>query len=400
MAPRKHVTIGFVVALVCLLVLAARARSVAAGRLTHGFTAYHTAAQLLLEGRMGPHVYDFAWFQSEVKQRTQTQVIEIFGPNPPTMALLAVPVAAFDPRTARALWLLLSLLAVATTTWLLSREAESQRSRLLPVAIAVFLLSPPVSANLGTGQAYLVIGLLFAGAAVALPRRHDAVAGMCLGLAVTLKTAGAPWLVVLAILQRWRALTVALGTALLIGVSTLSWTGFDTWRAYPDVVSEFVERPTTGVTAYQTTLGFIRHWCGQEAPKYGGGGGCPAIDTFAPWLLLGMAIAITGIAVRRAPSALASAAGVCLSLLCIPIAEDHQFAVLAVPLFALLTTNARWSWIAVAVLFLAPSHLTIERFTTGSLSVLAYPRLYAAWLLWALIIRGILTMGSRETTLK
>ena len=243
-------------------------------------------------------------------------------------------------------------------------------------------------ANLRTAQAYLIVGAGFAGAALALRDRRDSMAGLLLGLAVILKTAGAPWLLVLAMMRRWRALGVAIATAGLVAVVTLPWTGLDTWRAYPTAIADFVARPTTGITAYQTTLGFMRHWCGPEAAALSTLGDCSTRVTLAAWLLLGSAVVITGLVVRRAPPMIASAAGVCLSLLCIPIAEDHAFVLLAIPIFALAATPPRWSWVVVAVLVLVPAQLTVERYLTGWLSLLAYPRLYATWWLWALTIHA------------
>jgi hypothetical protein len=385
-----------VVGLGCLLVLAVYARSVSAGRLTHGFVAYHTAARLLLERQMGAHVYDFAWFRAEVQRRTETRVLEIFGPNPPTMSLLALPVAAFEPRMARALWLFISLAALAVSAFVLARETRPRHTSLLPIAVAVVLISPAVFANLRTGQGYLVIGACFAGTAVALARRRDTLAGICLGLAIILKTAGMPWLLVLAMARRWRAFGATVATATLIALVTLPWTGLETWRAYPGAVAAFVALPTTGITAYQTTLGFMRHWCGPELPSAGGLTGCTTGATLAAWLVLGVAVALTGHVVRHAPARLANAAGVSLSLLCVPIAEDHQFVLLAVAIFALLTTAPRWLWTAAAVLLLIPAPVTIERYTAGWLSILAYPRLYATWLVWALTIHGVRTAQEKE----
>jgi Glycosyltransferase family 87 len=377
-----------VVGLACLVVLAAYARSVSAGRLTHGFVAYHTAARLLLEGQMGPHVYDQDWFRDEVQRRTSSRVLEIFGPNPPTMALLALPVAPFEPIAARELWLLISLIALAVATGVLMRDADASRAPFLPIAVAVVLISPAVFANLRTAQAYLIVGALFAGVAAWFSRGRDVAAGVCLGLAVILKTAGLPWLAVLAMARRWRALGTALATIVGIGVVTLPWTGVDTWRAYPSMVTAFVARPTTGLTAYQTTLSFARHWCGADAAAADGLAGCALGASLIAWLLLGAAVAVTAVAVRNAAPTFINAAGVCLSLLCVPIAEGHQFVLLAVPIAALATTTARWSWAPLVILLLIPAELTIERFTTGWLSFLAYPRLYAAWLLWALIIHA------------
>ena len=360
------------------------------GRLTHGFISYYTAARLLIEGQIGPQVYDDLWYRAEIQRRTASGVIDVFGPNPPTMALFAVPVAGLDAAPARTLWLLISLIALAGSTYLLARETPARRASVLPIAVALFLVSPPVLANLRTAQVYLVLGACFAGAAIALSRRRDAVAGICLGLAVILKTAGVPWLLVLAATRRWRALATALGTALLVALLSLPWIGASTWLVYPDAVTEFVARPSTAVTAYQTTVGFARHLCAPDAAGAPGlVPGCPTTATIAPLLLLGAAIAITIFAARQAPVALASAAGASLSMLCAPIAEDHQFVLLAVPLFALLAAPPRWAWLIVALLFLVPPQLSVQQFTAGWPSLLAYPRLYCAWFVWALTIGAI-----------
>jgi hypothetical protein len=44
----------------------------------------------------------------------------------------------------------------------------------------------------------------------------------------------------------------------------------------------------------------------------------------------------------------------------------------------------------IAFLVLVPLEITAERFTSGWAALLAYPRLYAAWLLWAAGIKELL----------
>jgi hypothetical protein len=68
-----------------------------------------------------------------------------------------------------------------------------------------------------------------------------------------------------------------------------------------------------------------------------------------------------------------------------PLAEDYHFAVLAVPIVLLLsTTTSIWPWMGlVGALLLVPLRLTAFRFQDGWLSLVAYPRLYAGWLLWS-----------------
>ena len=72
-----------------------------AGSITHGFVSYYTASKLLAGGELGPLAYDDRWFGAKVQQLTASSVREIFTPNPPTMALMALPLAGLDAQRAR-----------------------------------------------------------------------------------------------------------------------------------------------------------------------------------------------------------------------------------------------------------------------------------------------------------
>ena len=100
------------------------------------------------------------------------------------------------------------------------------------------------------------------------------------------------------------------------------------------------------------------------------------------------ALAITAWTVPRAAGRFAIAAGICLSLLATPIAEDHQFVLLAIPIFILASDVTELSSLLVlsVLLLLMPASWTSERFTAGWWALLAYPRLFATWLLWAVTI--------------
>ena len=82
-----------------------------AGSVTHGFTTAYAASKLLVAGHLGPDAYDDRWFGAYAQAVTQSAIREIFIPNPPTMALMGLPVAWLDPRAARAVWLAASLRA-------------------------------------------------------------------------------------------------------------------------------------------------------------------------------------------------------------------------------------------------------------------------------------------------
>ena len=153
-----------------------------AGSMTHGFVAYYTAARLLAGGELGPIAYDDRWFGAKVQQVTASSVREIFTPNPPTMALMALPVAGFGAQPARAVWLVASLVAfIAAVASLVKHQSLRNRDVSIPVLL-VMLLSPAVFTNLRIGQGYLIVFALSAATALLLIKGRDRAAGVWLGV--------------------------------------------------------------------------------------------------------------------------------------------------------------------------------------------------------------------------
>src|SRR5688572_5890452 len=152
-----------------------------ASSVTHGFVSYYTASRLLIDGDLGPLAYDDQWFGDAVKRLTESNVREIFIPNPPTMALMALPVAGLDAQSARAVWLIASLLLfIAGIAALVNYQALRNRDVSIPVLL-LMMLSPAVFTNLRIGQGYLIVFGLFAATALLLIKERDRAAGACLG---------------------------------------------------------------------------------------------------------------------------------------------------------------------------------------------------------------------------
>ena len=387
-----------------LAILAADAVSVASGRMTHGFIAYYAASRLLVSGELGLQVYDDAWFMRYVQALAGTGVLEVFGPNPPSMALLALPVVAFEPRVARAVWLALSLVAFGAATHLWIRR-RSVPEAIAPAAIGLVMLNPAVWANLRTAQAYLFLFAAYTAVVHWLDRRSVR-AGVAAGFAFASKSSGAAWWALLLVQQRWMVVVTAALTAIVLSGVALVMTELALWTRYPAYVAEFVQRPGAASVAYQTTSSLARHLCmpaslHSPAPV----ADCGAIAAVLPAALVIAAWLLTAwIARRGVPVALATAAGVCLALLALPIAAEHHFVLL--PIALLLVVESRGSfrqfsvsesvWLALFLaLFLTPLTLT-ARFDAGWWALLAYPRLYATWVLWAAIV---IEMSSRRSDL-
>jgi hypothetical protein len=371
--------------------------SYSAASVTHGFVAYYAAARLLMDGALGPGAYDDAWFGAYLQQLTGTNLREIFTPNPPTMALMALPVAALDHGVARAVWLFGSVALFAAAVFALAR-VRARDGGVQIVALLLAMLAPAVFANIRIGQGYLIVFALLAFGVlwISQPATAKAIAvqragGAALGLALGLKLSGTALLLMLAAQRRWRAIATALAVATALALAVTPFIDSATWRQYPDAVRAFVERPAGSVTAYQTTLSLFRRLCVAD-PVWNPSpaASCRAVAFAMPYALVGLAVVITAAyAYRSRETRPALAAGVVLSLLALPAAAEVHFILLGIPL--LLVPLRPIELALIAFLIVIPLEYTAERFTAGWPVLLAYPRLYAAWLLWTVSMRHLIT---------
>src|SRR5262245_36522437 len=62
---------------------------------TESFIGYYAASMVLVQGRIGPQVYDNDWFIAWVRELSGQPVSEIFAPSLPTVSLVALPLTFF-----------------------------------------------------------------------------------------------------------------------------------------------------------------------------------------------------------------------------------------------------------------------------------------------------------------
>ena len=357
-----------------------------AGSITHGFVSYYTASRLLVDRQLGPAAYDDRWFGGAVQRLTHSNIREIFIPNPPPMSLMALPVVALDPQTARAVWLIASLAAFLAGIGALVRARTRRNAPPSIVTLMLMMLAPAVFTNLRIGQGYLLVFGLFAATTVLLLRRRDRWAGVCLGLLLALKTSGVALVLVLLIKRRWTALTAGAVTALALCLAITPFINVRMWAVYPSQVQAYVARPASSVTAYQTTLSLVRHLCVADAEwNPSPAASCAPVAFVIPWLIIAAATAITLWVSRHCDDTRWLAAAAALSVLSLPAVAEPHFVLMAIPL-ALLPLDA-FELAIIGALLIVPLEFTSERFTNGWWALLAYPRLYAVWLLWLASIR-------------
>ena len=377
------------------------------GKMTHGFTAYYTASALLVQRELGPQAYDIAWFSERVQATMGQPAAEVITYNLPTFALLAVPLLAFDPQTARDIWMWLNLLLLLASLGLMLATLRSNqkpfRTSFWLVFAALVFLFPPALANFYLGQAYIFLLFLFTVALWGLMTGRDWLAGLSLGLAFILKSSGLLLWLLLLLQRRWSAIGWGVVASLIVVSLSLPWIGLDIWRVYPQETWRAMRSPLVTVTAYQTTHSFFSHLFQFDALLN------PRPLSHRPLLAAMLNLAVTVLAVAATlwrgrwastptarPLGMLFAALMCLNVVLSPVAEEHNFVLLLIPLIILfdhfLATN---HWLSMdglglglaCLLLMAPLPYKNPELGLGWLALLAYPRLYAGWLIWLVAVR-------------
>ena len=362
-----------------------------ATRPSDGFVAYYTAARLLREGQPVSRFYDNAWFRAQVA-RFEPGASDIFNVNPPTTALLLLPLAglAYDP--ARAILQIFNVLVLAASLGLLFWQLELRGLAGLAMLGLVFVYQP-LFANFQHAQAYVLLFGLLVLAWYGYRRERPVLFGVALGFMLILKTAAALlWLLPL-VQRKWRVLAVGIGVALAVALASLPWIGLDAWRTYLPLMTALPSHPETAVTAYQTLPSFFRHlfiydpqW--NPAPLWS----VPGLGQVLPWFgLLAMLAASVYAAIRGGEPDLAFVLFVIASVVLSPVSIDYHYTLLLLPIAILVAWARRqasaWPWIplgAGALMIATNLPYLSPRVSAGAMALLAYPKLYGACLMWGL----------------
>jgi hypothetical protein len=361
----------------------------------HGFPTYYVAARLVWEGRWSPLVYDNAWFAAQVQARTPNAVGEVFAPNPPTAALIMLPLAWLDLVTARRVWLWLNLGLLLGALALLLRRLPAQPPWARAGLVLLAALFAPLRENFRLANVYVGLLFLFSLALWGLERARTGPPGLGLGLAAGAKLSGSPLWLLLAARGRWRELVLAGLLALVLAAASLGLTGLPTWQRFAASLVEHAGEPGWAAgLSFQTTPSFFQHLFRPDArwnPQ--------PLWVLPAWVPRACTLAVTGAAVawllwraRTASLDLAFAAALTLGVVALPLAEEYHYALLLLPLAVGLGHAAGGAaprprgtafWLAAVILLLAvPWPYKDPWLNTGWHALLGYPRLYGGWLLW------------------
>jgi hypothetical protein len=242
----------------------------------------------------------------------------------PVVALAFRPLLGLPASAGYAVFLALSLGAVAAGTALAVRHFPVARGRWALPLLALAFVSLPAAWNYHLGQVDALLVLPLVGAAVLLATGRPLAAGLALSLLI-LKPQTV-WLVPVALLaaRQWRGLAGMIAGAAL-------WAAASLWSVGPAGVGQWLALLAAQGPPVDTSVGIP----GAVASLFGGGAG------FATAALLGLAACAGLVAARRlmGDPQVALALGVTLSLLVAPHVYAYDLIALALPLLVLAERN-------------------------------------------------------------
>lgn len=366
--------------------------------LTHGFIGYYAASRLWVEKKEGPQIYSHEWYFNYTKSFTNGQVAEVFGPNPPTMQLIALPSAYFSLPLARFLWTTKNLILMGLGLGFLAFSIRPRQGSWFYFLFAAFyLFFPPLIRNIELGQAYLIVLFFLALTYYGFQTQKAWLIGISLAMAFMLKSAGILLWVIPLFNRNWKALAWGIGTMLFLAFMTLPRIGLATWMAYPRAVFTATNNGTMAVTAYQSFPGLLSHLFQADAlfnptPLLN----MPSLAKVLIFVLGLVSLGYTLYRMRGISIPLQVAALLTLNTIWVPLVEEHQLVLMLIPITILagdLLTNVpspQNSLLSLALftagvsLLYLPIPYKSQFLSIGWLSFFAYPRLYGNILLWSL----------------
>jgi Glycosyltransferase family 87 len=205
------------------------------------FTAFYAAGKCVRRG-LGSQLYSTqtqALIQDEFASGVKIRNGPLPFTHPPFEAALLAPLASLSYSAAYWVWNGVSVLALVVFLLVLRPHIAQLRawSEALPFLCGLAFF--PVFVCLLQGQDSLLLLLLFGLAFVALKRRRDFVAGICLGLALFRFQLVLPVMAVVLLRCRWKAVAGFAMTALaLVGVS-VAVVGWGALMNYPRELLQF-----------------------------------------------------------------------------------------------------------------------------------------------------------------
>lgn len=365
--------------------------------LTHGFASYYTSARMLTDDSDMSRAYDTTYYFSKMQGYGFGRVKD--PSNLPTGSFMLLPLAGFEPVTAKIIWNILGIIFLFASIYILFKAFDIPLYSIPGLLlILVTLLFYPFYYNTAFGQAYSLLLLLASISVYGLKKDSKWLTAFPVALIIILKGYGFYPLAALLLMRRTKEFFYASGIAAVIILLTLPLFGISAWQMYYD---KFYSVVAYGVhssnAAYQTIGSLLGHLFSYESVNN------PNALMNIPKIYVYYFTQISGLAVlflyfkklNNEKSLLFYVSSFSLNVIFSPAAEDYH-SLFYLPLIFLTGSNLLknvnirspyiYLYAASVLLLMLPLPFRQLQDSSFPLYVMAYPRLYGALILTVIIL--------------
>jgi hypothetical protein len=359
------------------------------------FAGYYTSAKILVTTDSVSLIYEDEWFIDKMHSYDIPDSTIIMLVNPPTVSFIMVPLAWLQSKTAKTVWNLITLIfLIIAFSQLLKLYNLSGESAKTIVIFALLTCTTPLLRNLQLGQVYSLMLVVLIFFVYFYINKKTILASLFLAVLLLLKYFGWMFFILFLMEKRWKEIGLTSLFFLFGFLLTVFLVGPETYQAHFNVLSNTLHQRVfdfTGLPSIPALFGGLFTFHSQWNPNPVGN--LPILATLLSAVsLIGMMV----ITFHKIPANDLSrlAAIVVLSVIFTPLAAEHHYILLILPASYLLLEYrpAKNGFFTALIIFILFYFLfgwyfqPIMSMESGWAKLIAFPRLYAAILVWYLIL--------------
>lgn len=227
--------------------------------LTHGFASYYTSARMIADGSDMSQAYDTTYYFAKMQGYGFGNVKDLS--NLPTGSFIMLPLAGFEPVTAKVIWNILGIIFVFISILLLFRSFDIPFNSLPGLLLfLITLLFYPFYYNIVYGQAYALLLLLASISVFGFRKNNALLTAFPLALIIILKGYGFYPLAALLLMKKPKVFLYTIGLTAAVFLITLPLFGLSAWQIYyAKFYSVVAYGEHSSNVAYQTLGSLLGH---------------------------------------------------------------------------------------------------------------------------------------------
>ncbi|MBS4027664.1 MAG: DUF2029 domain-containing protein [Ignavibacteriales bacterium] len=366
------------------------------------FPNYYTASRLVLEGKEIDKMYDDEWFQSRMRDYGINEQGK-FAPFPPLTALVFLPLAHYEPLTAKQIWTTINLLLLLLNVILLSSILKTNWK----YSLLLFLLSGlALINNVKFGQLYLLLSYTILLGYYFYREDEKILSGISFGMMIGIKYFPFIFVLYLAFRKEWKLVLTSLVTTVVLSLLAFFILGVEMHTAFVETslfnhINGILQNPFSSTfqswnSLFRRLFVFDEQW--NPHPVFSSN----ILFEILRWFIIIIVSYVQYIFLKKVfatqpkekSEPLAFAIIGIVGMYLAPATATYHFLIIVLPVALLLKEasefSLRWT-ILLGIIFTAIGYIPYSFFRSfdaqGWLTLLAYPRL---WLQTLLFIASVL----------